>query len=544
MKVLTYRLCLEQPLLATSLEGDPNSSRSFDFIPGSQVRGLLIRRYREGSGVVGDNLAADPIALRRFFSGTTRYLHAYPLLADESRSLPTPLALRRPKGVSGRSGYTALNLSITEGRELLAEAGPAAQFQPLGDPFCVEAGRDGLRSLRPEHAVAIHIQRDRGFGRARRDSGEVFRYDALAAGQWFAGAILCDDDADAAALKALLDQEPTAWLGRSRSAQYGRVQFAQTAVEGPEWREARHSFSGTHESLTMTLLSDMLLRDALGREVVTPDEGTLSAALGFQVGVLSELSVTAVSLAGSYNTTARMPGVQRHALRAGSVIALRPTDSLAADRLAERRAAIEWAGLGERRAEGYGRVVFNWLAEPELLVSRAVPYRQAAVVAPRLSNAGERLAQLMARRLLAGEIDERIARFARDEVAERAGVVASMPSTSQLGRVRVLIRRALPSGDVAAVRAALAAMEQAAAEQFERARVAGQPLRRWLAALLADPADGQAPVWSVLNLDPSARRVGGTPPPNDALLARVSALRLAEAVLATAARQRRRESSQ
>ena len=32
----------EQPLLLTSLQGDPNSSVSFSYIPGSVVRGALI----------------------------------------------------------------------------------------------------------------------------------------------------------------------------------------------------------------------------------------------------------------------------------------------------------------------------------------------------------------------------------------------------------------------------------------------------------------------------------------------------------------------
>ncbi|HMQ32497.1 MAG TPA: hypothetical protein PKD53_17325 [Chloroflexaceae bacterium] len=539
MKVLTYKLFLEQPLLATAQEGEPNSSRSFGYVPGSQIRGLLIGRHREVARVSGDNLLADPVARRRFFSGATRFLHAYPLLGAGDRALPTSLALRKPKGQSSKAGFTALNLADPGGQALLAQAGPTVQYQPLGEPFCAQLGDVLLHSFLPERTVAIHIQRDRGYGRARRGSGEVFRYDALAAGQWLAGAILCDADEDAAALHELLVGEPMAWLGRSRSANYGRVRIEGVQEEGGGWRELGGDPPVAGDTLTMALLSDLLLRDPAGRDLVAPDAETLSAALGFSVEVLGETCFTATTLAGSYNTTARLPAVQRHALRAGGVITLRARGPLRREALA----AVEWAGLGERRAEGFGRVAFGWLTGPAIEVSRGAPYRGAAPAHPeRLSAPAGRLAALMAGRLLARQIDEAIARFVRDEVAEAPGVVAQMPASSQLGRVRVLIRRALPRGDVSAVRAGLAGVKQAAREQFERARIAGQPLDQWLDGLLAEPtADGGALVWSILGLRPTSVRVASTPPLADALLARVTALRLAEAALAAAARQRRRE---
>lgn len=543
MKVVTYRMLLEQPLLATSLEGDPNSSRSFDFVPGSQVRGLLIHRHREAAGVPADNLLGNAMAQRRFFSGATRFLHAYPLLPDERRALPTPLALRRPKGASSKLGYEALNLAHADGRARLDEAEPTAQFKPLGEPFCGPAGSDGLLTLSPDHVIAIHIQRNRAYGRARREDGAVFRYDALAAGQWFAGAVLCDEDADAAAIETLLATDPTAWVGRSRSAQYGQVRFDRIETV-QEWHEVRSGRVAAGEPLVMLLLSDLLLRDHRGREIAVPDDGALSATLGLPVEHVPEASFTAITLAGSFNATARLPGVQRYAMLAGSVVTLRLREEVAADTLARRLAAATWSGLGERRAEGYGRVTFNWLQEPVLDVSRAAPFAPPPDTRPTLSAADARVAGLMATRLFEAQIDASIARFVRDEVIDRAGVVERMPSSSQLGRVRVLIRRALPTGDLTAVRAGLEGMKQAAQGQFDRARLAGRPLDRWLAELLAEPGLDAVPAWSMLNISPSAQPVAGVEATKDPQLARVTALRLAEAVLAAAARQRRREVTQ
>ena len=42
MKAITYTITLEQPVLVTSLDGDPNSGVAFDYIPGSVIRGMII----------------------------------------------------------------------------------------------------------------------------------------------------------------------------------------------------------------------------------------------------------------------------------------------------------------------------------------------------------------------------------------------------------------------------------------------------------------------------------------------------------------------
>src|SRR4051812_1461056 len=95
MTTIAYRLYLEQPLLATAPQGDQNSAVSYDYIPGSLVRGALIGRYHRQAASA--DLAADPAARRLFFDGTTLFLHAYPLAECGGRTVPTPLALLREK---------------------------------------------------------------------------------------------------------------------------------------------------------------------------------------------------------------------------------------------------------------------------------------------------------------------------------------------------------------------------------------------------------------------------------------------------------------
>ena len=84
MKVIPYRIKLIEPLLATQIAGDPNSAVSHPYIPGSMVRGAIVRAYLRGSGVTTLD-AGDEEARRLFFDGRTRYLNAYPTTSPSSR---------------------------------------------------------------------------------------------------------------------------------------------------------------------------------------------------------------------------------------------------------------------------------------------------------------------------------------------------------------------------------------------------------------------------------------------------------------------------
>lgn len=45
MKTIHYQITLEEPVLVTALEGDPNTATSFSYLPGSVLRGAIIGRY-------------------------------------------------------------------------------------------------------------------------------------------------------------------------------------------------------------------------------------------------------------------------------------------------------------------------------------------------------------------------------------------------------------------------------------------------------------------------------------------------------------------
>ena len=91
MIALTYRLTLQEPVLATALDGEPNSAVSYDYIPGSMIRGLVAAALTRPTV----DLAMTEREL--LFSGEVRYLHAYPARQNSLRSLPAPHSWRKNK---------------------------------------------------------------------------------------------------------------------------------------------------------------------------------------------------------------------------------------------------------------------------------------------------------------------------------------------------------------------------------------------------------------------------------------------------------------
>jgi CRISPR-associated protein Csx10 len=508
MIVLSLQITLEQPLLISQHGGDANSVQSMDYIPGSLLRGVLIGRYLRDKAA-GYDLLTDAVAQRLFFSGKVRYVHGYLGSALAERSLPTPLALLQLKSADTETeeGYTAHNAAHadwdeTERRDV--EQGDV--LKPLGVSYCTIDDTD-LTSVQPKPGrIAVHVQRHRPKGRATGEpnEGAIFQYESLAEGQHFSSAVLIEDHADAALLQTLL-AEPIAWIGRSRSANYGRIRIDIGKPNTTSWQEVATDIDdvAAGELLNITLLSDTLLRDQAGQPVGTLaqqprtengmiDDQILSAYLGFAVRIDAARTFSATTVIGGFNQTWRLPLPQQPALKAGSVLSVIPIEPVRAETLR----ALEQRGIGERRVEGFGRLAFQWLSEETYSVQRKDESKLQKPTAP-LSPTGRRAAERMAQRLLDEQISLKLARY----VANKSDKARNIPRNSQLGRIRALVRAAAQQGDLRVISNGLENFKGDSKRQIEAARLSDQrSLKDWLNKLTADPTQ----VWRELDFRPDA----------------------------------------
>jgi CRISPR-associated protein Csx10 len=218
MKAITVTLHTQQPILATSFQGDPNSDVSYSYIPGSMIRGAIIGRYMRQNHLSELDLTNEEVKRLFFDANSTRYLNAYLLSFEKKRTLPLPLSWFKDKDAELKqdSAINVYDFSIDRGDN------PETP-KSVGEYFWTNKG--GVVNLyKNKRRINIHNFRDRQKGRSTDNQGELFRYDALDAGQKFQSVILCEDG-DAITLQMLLVTEPNIWLGGSQSAGYGHTKM-------------------------------------------------------------------------------------------------------------------------------------------------------------------------------------------------------------------------------------------------------------------------------------------------------------------------------
>jgi CRISPR-associated protein Csx10 len=480
-----FTLGIDAPVVLAGLDGDPNSVRSLDFVPGSALRGAAARALcaREV-----DRTNPEDFRLL-ILSGAVRYLNAY-VTVQGRRGLPVPASFRRDKHaaeVYDLAGW---------------DTGPEAQLVRLSAGYVAPVGNE-VATADVAGSGRLHQQRQRAAGRPTPEAGAVFRYESLDAGQQFAG-VLAITAADAgaagshaAALRQALGE--SVLLGKSRRAGYGgaaRLTWADTQPR--EWAGVGAVLDYQPEGAVFRLL---LTSDYLGRD---PDTGQIDpAALAGEVRHRLRDRVEVVRgfqqfrRVGGYNRKWGLELPQGLALAAGSVLLLRARQFLPlADLL-----AVEHSGLGERRAEGFGRVVFLTAPERHLRLRRS-----GTGGGERPTVAEPPLLGVMQQRLLEEVVGQRINAVA----GELARTARDIPSRSLLGRLRLPLRRP-PRPALAELAAWLGdgpeAMRDRARRQLEACRLAGGPperqsLRGWLRAV----AEGQDDLAGRFGYDDLARR--------------------------------------
>lgn len=522
MIAITFTINLIQPLLASALEGDPNSGTSFPYVPGSVIRGTIIDQYLAHQPAV--DLADDTDARRYFFSGQTRYLNAYLLdnTQKANRTLPTPLSWIKDK--NSADNYSVVDKAHPD----FVSPDSLAQFEqpkPVESAFYSSA-EAGVTTYKPLKSIKVHNQRDRRAGRATDAAGAIFRYEALATGQRFGGVILCESAADADVIESLLAE--VTHMGGSRQAGYGQVEILDIQRPDP-WQEAATQAVGAGATLTVTLLSDLIVRDEQGQYTDVLPAPVLATAVGLPPETIRlRQAFKRAALVAGFNRKWGLPLPQTPAIQAGSVFIFVTDQALAQNDLA----TLVANGLGERRAEGFGRIAVNgWVyTQPQFQLATTEEQERPKTELLQLSKESLRLARLMTRRHRQRTLERQLAQ-AINEIQLR-----KPPKKSQLGGLRVVLRTALAEQKTTTALDYLKKMRPAGRRQFEQARMvrARQNLYDWLEAQLETPSG----VWELLSYQPSDHNPlkldQTTVDDTDEQLAVTYTLRLLDGVLAKA----------
>lgn len=442
MKAITYRLRLIEPVLVTQVQsGEENSAIGLQFVPGSALRGVFIDRYRRLHPTV--DIAADAEARRLFFTGAACFLHAYPWL-NSTRLVPTPLSWQTEKDSAASETPEIFDFAVDDAKQLNLP-------KPVKAAFCTLDKDPTLYT--PSIISSVHIGLEKVDVRGRGNT--VYRYDALAAGEVLAGIVLVQEDADAAILEKLITPGEV-MLGGAHLAGYGRAEIFDVQVKR-RWEEVEISDETTDDKIIITLLSDTLVRGANG-QINGGLTAALESALKLPPNTLHlERSYQRLRPVGGYNRKWSLPLPQGWAIQAGSVFVYD-----AADLDLSRLQALAHHGIGERRAEGFGRFVVN---AQRVAVLQGRKAQRATLAAAELSESSKALARQMANRRLELLLErELMALVNKMEFSSR-------PSNAQLSRVRRAAQQAQYDKSLAPITRLLDDLKKTQKHDFEKARL-------------------------------------------------------------------------
>ncbi|MFF0574112.1 RAMP superfamily CRISPR-associated protein [Streptosporangium saharense] len=462
-------ITVEQPVLvAATVLG--NVVRGADHIPGWCLMPEVARRLGGGAH-----------ALVR--TGDLVVTAAFPVPSPGVRTLPVPRILVHKKDADG----------TVAGNQMAGDGPPRSK--PYRTGYLVPEGPEKYTVVSPASTVRMHNTIQDDLQRPTREVGGVYVYRALAAGTVLRAEVRVRTGALGDGWARRLTG---GWrIGRSAKDDYGKVRVTATPVGVPS--------AGGHggRSLRVWLLSGLLVRDRRLRPSTDPRDVARAleqafakaGAPGVRLDAAADGTGVTVALGEqrteSWHRGWNLPRPTLYGLAQGSCLTFAVDGGpLTPEVLAE----VRTAGVGERRAEGFGQVEFDHdvLLAPvaaqstaPAALAQAEPAEPDGPLAP--DEKGHREARIFERAAWRAEIHRSCERIRADRTL-RARVVPSGVSSTQLNALRRIVRE-LPSGRA-----------ESGLLWLTREKAGRPPWPKEAVTTLRELLTGPNAVWTLLNL--------------------------------------------
>jgi len=450
MKALTFNMTLEQPVLVSHPgAGEENSLRTLDFIPGSALRGAFISLFLKNNPEI--DISGDSKARKWFFTGENVYLNGYPVYQENGRRmLPKPFSWRAEKSEIGQKTFRINDFAFTHVNTLKNPAIPPGNFSLFN---VNDFNHDDVVLHSPQHTLVPHnasVQRQV----KRSQDSFVFQYDVLSEGQIFSSAIVGADVSNIKDFLAIHDDQYL-FVGASKSTNYGKIRLSNVKLLD-DWDEyISPEIEPPADKVIVTLLSDTICVNEYGESLPKPE---------FLLGVEPEAAFFRTCLVGGFNKKWGLPLAQSVAFQAGSVFVYSTKNlDLSTIDLVKKR------GIGERRAEGFGRIAINWnvVSEPRKvnpILARIAPEKVAYAS---LSERSKKLASTVAVNQIRQDLDRQLS------ANLQMFSIKNPPKPSQLSQILEAARNSLASNNLALISERLNQIKDIARNQFLNAGVEG-----------------------------------------------------------------------
>lgn len=368
----------------------------------------------------------DKATVQAMLDGQLVFTSATPSVRGE-RSLPAPMVLAAPKSVELGPGSCLTNILKGE-----AEAGTRL----IRDRYVV-FDSDSLELASTHRAIHTHASIGDDNQRPSREFGGLYSIEAIADHQEFV--------AEIHGPRSILDESPLKDLvgshlrvGRSKKDDYGDVVVTNVELAVGERASFGSALSAGNGDLIVWVCSEVLLRDQWLRASVDLQvvAGELSEVLGVGISVPESgafVGGTSGRIDG-WRARWQLPHVSLIGLGPGTVLRFK-TDAVPSE---ERMNSLLRRGIGERTAEGFGRVLIaNGLLEPDKFSVRDSGNSERSRRPTANNDAGYLTKQ--DKDLINHLAELKLRRWVQNASARKSATLASsLPNTtrSQIGHIR------------------------------------------------------------------------------------------------------------
>lgn len=353
----------EEPVIISRRSQTANAFEGVSILTGTALLGALATRAAKQMGLRKKDVA-PPEFIAYFLRGGMQVSDLLPAETPENSRNLIP-AIPMPKSFRGCELYPPFGKPKESHPHVDGEVDESVcsaeiNGNPCGGKLKKQTGFLNLsgRTQKVRTREEAHIEIDRKTQRVAE--GQLYEYMGIEAGQLFVGEIRCDS-AYAERILALtglqLNTLGELRLGKATRRGYGRVSvWLEVSQDDPFTPETFAKRTQVQTEFTMLLLSDMIATDAWQRFQRSFSEGWLGHALQVKEVTITE-QFTSSREVDAFNTHRRQPRWRDVAIEAGSIV--RFTLDKVDDAVLKQLQSAEQNGLGLRRAEGFGRIVFN-----------------------------------------------------------------------------------------------------------------------------------------------------------------------------------------
>lgn len=302
-------ITLKDDVIISASSATTGGHKTLDYIPGSLLLGVAASRMYK-------KIEKPDHAWALFHSGKVSFGNAYIVSSSGEPSFPSPLSFHYYKGSEPAKERPLQADTIFRPNVDIRD--PARQPKQLRGSYLTTSGKQ----IAVDKAATMKTAIDSTTGRA--SDAQLFGYEALCAGQQFLTIIESADDVEKSLFNKLISTlEGPARIGRSRSAQYGRIEIKR--LDDQDYLPSSSPVEGATE-LTLWCLSDLALID---EETLQPTLQPTPHHFGLNSGELdTSRSYIRSRVYSPYNSYRNAFDQQRQVITMGSVIHFTQVDPL------------------------------------------------------------------------------------------------------------------------------------------------------------------------------------------------------------------------